>query len=67
MFDCVLKKVIKWALRMSRVNETLVQAVMWPYDEGRTKMRIGKSLSEAFDVKEGCTRAMFCIRCCLFW
>jgi hypothetical protein len=52
-FDCVPRKVIEWALRKKGVNERLVGAVMRLYEGAKTKVKVGKGMSEAFNVKVG--------------
>ena len=52
-FDRVPRKVIEWALRKKGVNERLVKAVMQLYEGAKTKVKVGKEMSEAFDVKVG--------------
>jgi hypothetical protein len=55
-FDRVLRKVIEWALRKKGVNERLVGAVMRLYEGAKTKVKVGKGMSEAFNVKVGVHR-----------
>ena len=52
-FDRVPRKVIQWALRTKGVNECLVQAVMRMYDDASTRVRVGDSMSDTFQVKVG--------------
>jgi hypothetical protein len=52
-FDRVPRKVIEWALRKKGVNERLVGAVMRLYEGAKTKLKVGKGMSEAFNVKVG--------------
>jgi hypothetical protein len=47
-FDHVPRKVIEWALRKKGVNERLVGVVMRLYEGAKTKMKVGKGMSEAF-------------------
>jgi hypothetical protein len=47
-FDRVPRKVIEWALRKKGVNERLVGAVMRLYEGVKTKVKVGKGMSEAF-------------------
>jgi hypothetical protein len=49
-FDRVPRKVIEWALRKKGVNERLVGAVMRLYEGAKTKVKVGKGMSEAFNV-----------------
>ena len=52
-FDRVPRKVIEWALRKKGVNENLVRVVMQLYEGAKTKVKVGKGMSEAFSVKVG--------------
>jgi hypothetical protein len=52
-FDRVPRKVIEWALRKKGVNERLVGAVMRLYEGAKTKVKVGKGMSGAFNVKVG--------------
>ena len=52
-FDHVPRKVIEWALRKKGVNERLVGAVMQLYEGAKTKVKVGKGMSDAFSVKVG--------------
>jgi hypothetical protein len=52
-FDRVPRKVIEWALRKKAVNERLVGAVVRLYEGAKTKVKAGKGMSEAFNVKVG--------------
>jgi hypothetical protein len=47
-FDHVPRKVIEWALRKKGVNERLVGAVIRLYEGAKTKVKVGKGMSEAF-------------------
>ena len=52
-FDRVPRKVIEWALRKKGVNERLVRVVMQLYEKAKTKVKVGKGMSDAFSVKVG--------------
>jgi predicted GNAT family acetyltransferase len=52
-FDRVPRKVIEWALRKKGVEERLVKMVMEMYKRARTRVRIGGTYSEGFDVNVG--------------
>ena len=52
-FDRVPRSVIAWALRKKGVNERLVEAVMQLYDGAKTRVKVGRGMSEAFDVGVG--------------
>lgn len=52
-FDRVPRKVIEWALRKKGVCERLVRAVMQLYDGAKTKVKIGKGMSDVFSVGVG--------------
>jgi hypothetical protein len=53
-FDRVPRKVIEWALRKKGVNERLVGGgVMRLYEGAKIKVKVGKGMSEAFNVKVG--------------
>ena len=52
-FDRVPRKVIEWALRKKGVTERLVRAVMQLYEGANTKVKVGKGMSDAFNVKVG--------------
>ena len=54
-FDRVPRKVIEWALRKKGVEERLVRIVMEMYGEAKTRVRIGSTLSNGFDVNVGST------------
>ena len=52
-FDRVPRKVIEWSLRKKGVEERLVKVIMNMYLEAKTKVRVGSTLSSAFDVGVG--------------
>jgi hypothetical protein len=52
-FDRVPRKVIEWALRKKGVNDRLVGAIMRLYEGAKTKVKVGKGMSESFSVKVG--------------
>jgi hypothetical protein len=45
--------VIEWALRKTEVNERLEGVVMRLYEGAKTKVKVGKKMSETFNVKVG--------------
>ena len=47
-FDRVPRKVKQWALRMKRLPEILVKAVMSLYEGSKTKVKVGSEFSEKF-------------------
>ena len=52
-FDRVPRKVVWWAMRKMKVPEVLVRAVQAMYHNASARVRVGTSLSEAFEVKVG--------------
>ena len=52
-FDRVPRKVIEWALRKKGVNERLVGAIMQLYDGAKTRVKVGKEMSDPFNVGVG--------------
>ena len=52
-FDRVPRKVIEWALRKKGVEERMVKMVMEMYRGAKTRVRIGSTLSDGFDVDVG--------------
>jgi hypothetical protein len=65
-FDRVPRKVIEWALRKKGVNARPVRAVMGLYKGAKTKVKVGKGMSEAFNVKvgvhQGSVLSPFCLQ-----
>jgi hypothetical protein len=65
-FDSVPRKVIEWALRKKGVNERLVGVVMRLYEGAKTKVKVGKGMSGAFNVKVGVIKDrcyhLFCLQ-----
>ena len=59
----VPRKVMEWAMRKKGLPEFLVRAVMSPYHEVKTKVRVGSELSEEFlvqvDVHQGSVLSPF--------
>ena len=52
-FDRVPREVVRWALRVSQVDEWLVEAVMALFEEANTVIRTGAGDSNSFHVKVG--------------
>ena len=52
-FDRVPRKVVRWALRVSQVDEWLGEAVMALFEEANTVIRTGAGDSNSFHVKVG--------------
>ena len=52
-FDRVPRKVVEWAMRKKGSPEALVGALMSLYKGARTKVKVGKHLSEEFEVNVG--------------
>ena len=52
-FDRVPREVVWWAMRKMKVPEVLVRAVQAMYHNASARVRVGTSLSEAFEVKVG--------------
>ena len=52
-FDRVPRKVMEWAMRKKGLSEVIVPAVMSLYDGAKTKVRVGSSCSEEFEVNVG--------------
>ena len=52
-FDRVPRKVMERALKMKRLAEVLVQAVMSLYDDSTIKVRVGSGTSEEFGIRVG--------------
>ena len=43
----------EWALKKKGVNKRLIRAVMQMYEGSSTKVKVGKKISDAFNVKVG--------------
>ena len=52
-FDKVPRKVMEWAMRKKGLSEVIVRAVMSLYDGAKTRVRVGSTYSEEFEVKVG--------------
>jgi hypothetical protein len=52
-FDRVPREVLWWSLRKVGVEEWLVRLVQAMYQGAKSRVRVGESYSEAFDVKVG--------------
>ena len=44
------RKVIKWAMRNKNLSEVMIRAVISLYDGEKTRVRVGSSYSEEFEV-----------------
>ena len=60
-FDRVPKKVMEWIVRKKGLSEVRVWAVMSLYDGAKTRVRVGSTYSEEFEVKVGCTSRIWAI------
>ena len=56
-FDRVPRKVMEWAMRKKGLSEVIVRAVMGLYNGVKTRVRVGSSYSEEFEVKVGVHQA----------
>ena len=52
-FDRVPRKVLEWAMRKKGIPEVLVRAVMSLYEGARTRVRVGSTTSDEFEVNVG--------------
>ena len=52
-FDKVPRKVMEWPVRKKGLSEVIVRAVESWYDGAKTRVRVGSSYSEEFEVKVG--------------
>ena len=52
-FDRVPRKVMEWPMRKKGLSEVIVREVMSLYDSAKTRVRVGSSYSEEFEVKVG--------------
>ena len=62
-FDHVPRKVIWWALRKLGVEEWIVRLVQGMYPNARSRVRVGKGFSKAFEVKVRSIRDPYSVPC----
>ena len=52
-FDRIVRKVLEWAMRKKRIQETCITLVKSLYEGANTRVRVNPELSEEFVVKVG--------------
>jgi len=58
-FDCVPRKVLRWAMHKLGIEEWLIKTVKAMYSNTRSCVRVNGQFSSWFDIQVGLPRAQF--------